>query len=124
MRAMRTLAVALTVVSSAAVLPVTTAAAKGTTCSTVLGRASVGGPTNSAAWRAGVERRTAVFARPPGNRLRPSRWLAPTDAPWLLVIARARAADRRCWIPVRMPWRPNDAVGWVNANKVVLVKTR
>jgi lipoprotein-anchoring transpeptidase ErfK/SrfK len=94
-----------------------------TTCSKLLGQASVAGPTHTVAWRAGVEDRTAVFYRLPGRGLRPSRWLAPTDAPWVLVVARARAAHGRCWLRIRLPWRPNVAAGWVNANNVVLQKT-
>jgi lipoprotein-anchoring transpeptidase ErfK/SrfK len=124
MRFMRALIVVWAVVACAVVLPAAAAQAKRTTCSKALGRASVGGLTHSAAWRAGVEQRTAVFGRLPGKRLHPSQWLAPTDAPWLLVVARPRAADRRCWVQVRLPWRPNDAAGWVNANKVVLEQTR
>ena len=46
-----------------------------------------------------------------------------TEAPWLLVIARARAANSRCWLQVRLPWRPNGSTGWINANKVVLERT-
>ena len=55
---------------------------------------------------------------------RPSDWLAPTHAQWVLVLARPRAGDGRCWVQVRLPWRPNDAAGWVNANSVVLEETR
>jgi lipoprotein-anchoring transpeptidase ErfK/SrfK len=93
-------------------------------CSRALGRASVTGPTNSVAWRAGIEARTAAFDRLPRTSLTPSRWLAPTDAPWVLVISRAHPAHGRCWFRVRLPWRSNDAAGWVNANKVILEKTR
>jgi L,D-transpeptidase catalytic domain len=119
----RTLVVLWSVAASAAALPLGNAQATGSACSNVLGRASVGGPANAVAWRAGIEARTAVFYRLPGKSLRPSRWLTPTDAQWLLVVARARSAHRRCWLRVRLPWRPNDGAGWVNANKVVLDKT-
>jgi lipoprotein-anchoring transpeptidase ErfK/SrfK len=68
--------------------------------------------------------RTAVFDRLPGHSLQRSRWLAPTDAPWVLVIARPHPANGRCWLRVRLPWRPNGAAGWVNAGKIVLEKTR
>jgi L,D-transpeptidase catalytic domain len=112
------------VVMFAALLPVGNARAAHSACTNVLGHAAVGGPTHAVAWRAGVEGRTAVFYRLPGKRLSPSRWLAPTDAPWLLVIAPARAADNRCWVRVRLPWRPNDAAGWINATKLYLERTR
>lgn len=64
----------------------------------------------------------AVFS-PPGKRMRITHWLAPTDAAWLMVIARARAARGRCWVEVRVPWRPNGAAGWINADRVVLERT-
>jgi lipoprotein-anchoring transpeptidase ErfK/SrfK len=124
MRAARSLVVVWSVVASAAAIPVGHAQAKRSPCSNVLGRARVAGATNSAAWRAGVEGRSAVFDRLRGKTLHPTRWLAPTDAPWVLVVAPPRAADGRCWVRVRLPWRPNDAAGWVNANRVVLQKTR
>jgi lipoprotein-anchoring transpeptidase ErfK/SrfK len=65
-----------------------------------------------------------VFDRLPGRSLRASRWVSSADAPWLLVLARPRSADARCWLEVRLPWRPNAAAGWVNAGKVVLERTR
>ena len=119
----RTLIVGCTVVASAVALPVGMAEAMTTTCSKVLGQASVAAPTRTVAWRAGIEDRTAVFYRLPGRSLRPSRWLASTDAPWVLVVAGARAAHGRCWLRIRLPWRPNVAAGWVNAKNVVLQKT-
>jgi len=115
--------VACAVVASVVVLPVGNAQARGSTCSNVLGRASVSGQTHTVAWRAGIEGSTAVFYRLPGQSVRPSRWLAPTDALWLLVVARPRVADDRCWLLLRLPWRPNDATGWVNAGNVVLART-
>jgi hypothetical protein len=111
------------VVVFAAALPVGNGDATGFGCTNVLGRASVAGPTRTVAWRAGIEARTAVFYRLPGKSIRPSRWLARTDAPWLLVVARPRVADDRCWLRLRLPWRPNDAAGWVNADNVVVAKT-
>jgi hypothetical protein len=125
MRGMRrTLVVMWSVVASAAVLPVGNAQATDSVCSNLLRGASVRGPARAVAWRAGIEARTAVFNRLPIKSLHPSHWLAPTDAPWLLVLARQHAAHGRCWVQVRLPWRPNDAAGWVNANNVLLDKTR
>ena len=106
---------ACTVAASA--LPLGNAAAATSSCS------KVRAPSRAVAWRAGIEARTAVFYRLPGKSLRPARWLAPADAAWVLVVARARAADGRCWLRVRLPWRPNSAAGWVNAGHVVLEKT-
>ena len=121
----RTLVVARLAVASAAAaaLPVGNAEAAGFGCANVPGRASVTGPTRTLAWRAEVEAPTAVFYRLPGKSVRPSRWLTPADALWLLVVARPRVADDRCWLRLRLPWRPDDAAGWVNANHVVLEKT-
>ena len=107
----------------ASVLPVRAAAAGGTACSAVLGTTAVSGPTHAVAWRAAVEAPTPVLSSLPRNSLHIARWIAPTDAAWLLVIARAQAAHGRCWLQVRLPWRPNGSAGWINANKVVLERT-
>lgn len=115
---------AVCLAASAALPAVGTARAKAATCSSVLGRSNVAGPTNVLAWRAGVEMRTAVSDRLPGRRLQISSWVAPSDAPWLLVLGRPRAAHGRCWVQVRLPWRPNNAAGWVNAGNVLLQKTQ
>jgi lipoprotein-anchoring transpeptidase ErfK/SrfK len=65
-----------------------------------------------------------VFDHLPGKRLRPATSVAPADAPWLLVLGRPRDSEDRCWVRVRLPWRPNSAAGWINANLVVVAKTR
>jgi lipoprotein-anchoring transpeptidase ErfK/SrfK len=114
---------AVCVVASAAVPAVGHARAVASACSKVLGRASVAGPTNAVAWRAGVEWRTAVFDPVPGKIMHIASRVAPSDAPWLLVLARPRVADGRCWLQVRLPWRPNDAAGWVNADKFSIQET-
>jgi L,D-transpeptidase catalytic domain len=107
----------------AALLAMGNAEADGLSCAQVLGRSSIARPTRAAAWRAEIAGPTAVFQRPPVNTVAASRWLSPTDVLWLLVVGRPRVADNRCWLPVRLPWRPNDAAGWVNADNVVLDKT-
>jgi hypothetical protein len=38
----------------------------------------------------------------------------------LLVLDAAPTRSGRCWVQVRLPWRPNDASGWVPASQVVL----
>jgi lipoprotein-anchoring transpeptidase ErfK/SrfK len=94
-----------------------------TACMGVLGREAVSGPTRTLAWKVGLQSRIGVFDRPPGKGLDPSRWVAPSDAPWLLVLARPHDSDNRCWLRVRLPWRPNNAAGWVNANLVTVEAT-
>ncbi len=93
----RILVVVWSVIASAAVLPVGSPQAKDSVCSHVLRGASVRGPAHAVAWRAEIEGRTAVFGRLPTKSLRPARWLAPTDAPWLLVLSHPHAAHGRCW---------------------------
>jgi lipoprotein-anchoring transpeptidase ErfK/SrfK len=110
------------VLASASVLPVPAAAGSETACPAVLGTAAVSGPTHAVAWRVAIEASTAVLS-PPGKSMRITQWLAPTDAAWLMVIARARAARGRCWVEVRVPWRPNGSTGWINADRVVLERT-
>jgi hypothetical protein len=125
MRAMRRVLVLVwCVVASGAVLGVGNAWATSSGCSSV--PVSVDGVTKAVAWRAGLQMPTAVFdTLPSGKRLaHPSEWVAPRDAPWLLVISRPHSGVGRCWVQVRLPWRPNSAVGWVNADKVQLEKTR
>lgn len=124
----RAVVVVWAVLASGAALPVSNAAAENTAakssaCSRVLGRASVAGPTDSVAWKVGLESRIGVFDRVPSKTLHPTTRVSPTDAPWLLVIARPRDSDDRCWLQVRLPWRPNSAAGWINANLVTLEKT-
>jgi len=124
MRAVRrTLLLVLLVLAFAAAFLVGNAQAA-SVCSQVLGGASVSAPGYAAAWRAGIEGRTKVFARLPSKRLSRSRWLTSTDARSLLILARPRAADGRCWVLVRLPWRPNNAAGWLNANDVFIEKNR
>ena len=125
----RTLVVAGALVGSGVLAPVAGAAAQpaeaGTSpCAESLGSATVAGPANSFAWKAGLESRIKVFDRPPGKSMRPSDWVGPDAAPWLLVLARPRVADNRCWVRVRLPWRPNNSAGWINASLVVVKRTQ
>ena len=116
--------VVLACVAVCLALPSLAPARTGSACSSLAGGAAVRGPGTTVAWRAGLESRTAVLARLPGRSVRAWRWVSPADAPWLLVLSRPRVADARCWLQVRLPWRPNAATGWVNAGKVVLARTR
>jgi lipoprotein-anchoring transpeptidase ErfK/SrfK len=120
----RILVVAWCVVTCAALWSVDSAQAATSPCASALGRAHVSAPTNTAAWRAGIEGRTAVLNQLPGKHWQPSQWISPTAAPWVLVISRPHVADHRCWLEIRLPWRPNTAAGWVNAGNVVLAATR
>jgi lipoprotein-anchoring transpeptidase ErfK/SrfK len=113
------LASGLLVGNAAAANPVPRSSA----CARVLGGAAVAGPTKTVAWKVGLESRVGVFEHAPGKSLHPSTWVAPTDAPWLLVLARPHDSDNRCWVLVRLPWRPNSAAGWINANLVVVKTT-
>src|SRR5262249_47584536 len=97
--------------------------AKASACARVLGRESLTGPTARVAWRVGLKSRIGVFNHVPGKRLNPSTSVAPADAPWLLVLGRPHGSGNRCWVQIRLPWRPNNAAGWVNANLVVVEKT-
>jgi lipoprotein-anchoring transpeptidase ErfK/SrfK len=65
-----------------------------------------------------------VFDSLPGAGLHQTTWVGPSDAPWLLVLASPRVADDRCWLRVRLPWRPNYAAGWINASLVVVKRTQ
>ena len=101
-----------------------TAQAADPVCTDVLGGAAVSAPERAVAWRAEIQARTAVFDRLPGAASHPSRRLSVRDAPGLLVLARPRAAAGRCWLRVRLPWRPNHASGWLDASRVALEPTR
>jgi lipoprotein-anchoring transpeptidase ErfK/SrfK len=123
MRGVRpSLLVAGSLLAIAAVLPVGSAHARASVCSNVLSGA-VTRPGPSAAWRAELEARTAVFDRMPAGSGRPSRRLSPSDAPWLLILGVPRVAHGSCWLHVRLPWRPNAAAGWVAADKVFVQPT-
>jgi lipoprotein-anchoring transpeptidase ErfK/SrfK len=84
-------------------------------------KAVVGHPTDEVAWRAGLEGRTAVYAR--GASRRPQAWLDFSEAPWLLVIGAEPMSGGRCLVEVRLPSRPNGAAGWVNSQDVLLRPT-
>ena len=85
------------------------------------------GPTRTQAWIAQVVAPVRAFARP-----RPSTPLARLGvrARWaggpnqLLVLAARRDRLGRRWLRVRLPRRPNDAAGWIRADRTVLTRTR
>jgi lipoprotein-anchoring transpeptidase ErfK/SrfK len=111
---------ACSVLAATAVLPAAGARAADSPCAT-LPRTAV--PGRAVAWRAGIEARTAVFARLPAETVRPARSLSPNDAPFVLVVGPPRDAAGRCWLQVRLPWRPNHGYGWIDAGKVAVEQT-
>jgi hypothetical protein len=86
--------------------------------------AHVGKPTASTAWRAVLVAGTRVWRSVPkaGDRSRGA--VHPREAEALLVLRAARDHEGRCWLLVRLPSRPNDARGWVRADRVALRPTR
>jgi L,D-transpeptidase catalytic domain len=90
------------------------------------GRASadrVGRPTAAFAWRAGPVVRTRLWRSVPRRGDKSAGWLASGQAPWLLVLRAARDYRGRCWLRVRLPSRPNDAAGWIYADRAELRPT-
>lgn len=74
-----------------------------------------GPPSETQAWRGELLGRTAVSSNPGGKA---RRWVTPAQAGALLVLASRSGSDGRCWLQVRLPWRPNLAKGWVDAERV------
>jgi hypothetical protein len=87
-------------------------------------KTAVGHPTAALAWRARIVRPAPVHARLRGHGRRPVRTVRPRNASWLMVTRAAKDARGRCWVRVRLPWRPSSAAGWVNARRVQLRPTR
>jgi lipoprotein-anchoring transpeptidase ErfK/SrfK len=87
-------------------------------------KTAVGHPTAALAWRARVTRPTPVHARLSGRGRRAVRTVRPRNASWLMVTRAAKDTRGRCWVRVRLPWRPSSAAGWVNARRVHLRPTR
>lgn len=82
----------------------------------------VGKPTSKVAWRAELLEPTGVDRVLRSDR-RVLVSVGPTQASWLLVLGAASTQSGRCWVKVRLPWRPNDASGWVEASRVILRPT-
>lgn len=83
----------------------------------------VGRPTDKVAWRAELLGETGVDRSVADARRRARSWVGPAQASWLLVLGAAATQDGQCWVQVRLPWRPNDASGWVEASKLILRPT-
>lgn len=118
-------AVAACVAHAASAVP--GAARPGVRCTSAQAtQAAVGRPTSAVAWRARITRPVPAYARLPkdGRRRRGQRTVHPRDAAWLTVTRAARDRRGRCWVRVRLPWRPSTASGWVDARRVRLEPTR
>jgi lipoprotein-anchoring transpeptidase ErfK/SrfK len=83
----------------------------------------VGRPTSKVAWHAELLGPTGVYGSvsPAGTKAR--IFVGPTQASWLLVLDAASTHSGRCWLQVRLPWRPNDASGWIRASQVIVRPT-
>jgi hypothetical protein len=84
----------------------------------------VGEPAAATAWRAVLDTRTRVWRSVPKHGAPSHRVVGPEDASALLVMRAVSDRHGRCWLLVRLPWRPNNARGWVRADRVVLRPTR
>jgi hypothetical protein len=119
-------ALALSVIAGAVGLIGPAASAASTECRP--GHAStrvVGAPGPAVAWRAGLYRRVRVHRRVAhDNEAAALAAVGPRDTPWLLVLGARRDSDGRCWVKVRLPWRPNTARGWMRADRLHLRPTR
>ena len=82
----------------------------------------MGRPTSRVAWRAELLGPAGVYRRVPRAGTRARIFVGPAQAGWLLVLA-AHNRGGRCFVEVRLPWRPNDAVGWVDTAQVILRPT-
>ena len=80
----------------------------------------VGRPTNKMAWRAELLAPTGVHGGVTRAGTRARTFVGPAQASWLLVLDAARTRSGRCWVEVRLPWRPNNASGWIDASQVIL----
>lgn len=110
------------VAACAALAAPVTAASTGVQCTSGPASAEVvGAPTASIAWRAGLETRTVLHVGP-SRAARPVGTFDARTAPWLAVVG-ARSVGGACWLELRLPVRPNDATGWVDAHAVAATPT-
>ena len=84
----------------------------------------VGKPAAARAWRAELIARTRFWRSVPKPGARHRGVVGPREASALLILRAARDRDGRCWLLVRLPSRPNNARGWVRADRVELRSTR
>jgi hypothetical protein len=84
---------------------------------------TVGRPTAKVAWRARLLRPTSIYRGIPGAGAPRLGSIGPRSAAGLLVLRAARDRAGGCWVKLRLPGRPNDADGWIDAEKVGLRPT-
>jgi lipoprotein-anchoring transpeptidase ErfK/SrfK len=88
--------------------------------------AHVRAPTSRVAWTARITVPTHAYARPGSPRVLVR---LDTRAPWaggperLLVLGTRRDRHDRRWLKVRLDSRPNDAAGWIRADRAVVTST-
>jgi hypothetical protein len=80
----------------------------------------IGRPSRQVAWRAVLMARTPVYDGVPRGRPRAHGSVGPGAADALMVLGARRDRRGRCWLSVRLPSRPNDAKGWIPAERVLL----
>jgi L,D-transpeptidase catalytic domain len=85
---------------------------------------SLGKPSKAVAWRAELTTGTRTWRSVPKQGDKNLGVVGPEDAAALLVMRAASDRDGRCWLLVRLPSRPNNARGWVRADRVELRPTR
>ena len=85
---------------------------------------AVGKPAATVAWRAELIARTRFWRSVPKHGAKSHGAVGPRPAAALLVLRAARDREGRCWLRVRLPSRPNNATGWVRADRVLLRPTR
>jgi L,D-transpeptidase catalytic domain len=86
--------------------------------------ATVGKPAAGIAWRARLLARTPVWRSVPKPGAKRRGSIMPDRVSGLLVLRATRDDRGRCWLRVRLPSRPNDAAAWIDADRVVLERTR
>jgi hypothetical protein len=90
----------------------------GTATETVVGR-----PTTELAWRAKLSEPTETYGKLSQTGMSHRGFLTRASPSWLLVLAAVRDNKGRCWLKVRLPERPNRAVGWIDSEPVLLRPT-
>lgn len=83
----------------------------------------VGRPTSKVAWRVELRGPTRVYRSVSHTGTRTGISVGPAQASWLLVLDAVRTRGGRCWVQVRLPWRPNDATDWIDASPMTVRPT-
>jgi lipoprotein-anchoring transpeptidase ErfK/SrfK len=116
----RLTAVAALVAAALAAAPASGAAPAAPACGgRVATTSQLGAPGRVLAWRAVIVSAAPIRDAPSGM---PSR-IGIGDASAVLVLGAHADAQDRCWLRVRLPWRPNGASGWIEARHVRLRAT-